>query len=368
MSLTSTADNKADADFDGSLAGSIETWVKTEVVSQDTDSTTIKYTFAFDQGSSYSDNQQFTAWINGSQQYDDTFTNDKGAGSYKFYVVNKQYGRPLYGQAATNHTARARVDGIYNGPTSDTGTQNTDTDVPARAGQVLGAPGSVGWAAATSSTLTFSWSAPASTNIGPAPDNYRVQLATDPGMTNLVVNGYAGNVGSWQATGLPRATTYYFRVLAHNSVGDGAFSGVVGATTSPTVPDQMSAPIVSAATTGGFTAAFSAPNNGGSGITSYTIELSTDNFATVSNTISGISSSPRVITGLSPGTKYKARVKAINGVGASTVSTASAEIQTLGGVKVWNGSAWIEGIVRTWNGSSWVVVVVRKWNGSSWVV
>lgn len=368
MSLTSTADNKVDADFDGNLAGGIEAWVKTEVNSQTATQTVIKYTFAFDQSHSYSDNQRFRAYINGNLEYDDTFLNDKGSGSWKYFTVNKTYNRPSYGSAAINYTARALIEDIFDGPTSDTGTQNTDTNTPAKAGTVLGAPTSVTWTAATSSSLTFTWVDPASSGIGPAPDNMWVQLALDPGFTSLVANGYVGNVNSWTPTGLTRATTYYFRVFAHNSVGNGAWSGAVGGTTSATVPDTMSAPTVNTPTTSGFNVVFAAPNNGGSAITSYEIQVSKDNFSTVAATFTGVTTSPKTLTGLQPGTKYRARVRAINAVGGASWSASSAEIQTLGGVKVWNGTTWIEGIARSWNGTAWVVVVVRKWNGTSWVV
>lgn len=368
MGLTASGHSKASADFDGNLAGNIETWVWTGNDGNTATQTTIRYVFGFKQTSTYNDNQDFDAWINGSNVYSDTFLNNKGSDEWQFYETTKVYGRPVYGQPDIFPDARCRVTGIFDGPTSDTGTQSITTRIPARAGTVLGPPGGPNWIGATSSSLTFSWSAPASSGIGPPADNYLVQLAYDAGMTQLIANGFVGNVGSWTATGLNRATTYYFRVRSNNSVGAGAFSGVVGGTTSPTVPDQMSAPTVSAPTSSGFTAAFGAPNNGGSAITSYDIQTSKDDFASQATLTTGITSSPRVLTGLQPGVKYKARVRANNAVGAGAWSAASAEIQTLGGVKIYNGSGYTESIVRMWTGSTWQVVVVRKWNGSSWVV
>lgn len=38
-----------------------------------------------------------------------------------------------------------------------------------------------------------------------------------------------------------------------------------------------------------------------------------------------------------------------------------------GGIKVWNGSAWVPKPVKVWNGSAWVVKPVKRWNGSSWI-
>lgn len=368
MGLTASSHSKASSDFDGNLAGHIEAWVWTGVNSQTTTQTLIDYVFGFQQTQTYSDSQDFDAWINGSSVYSSTFTNSKGSDEWEFYSTTKTYNRPAYGSATQYQTARCQVDGIYDGPTSDTGTHNITTGVPAKAGVVLGAPTALANTAQSSSSLTFTWTDAASSGIGPATDNITFQLATDPGFTALVVNGDIGNLNSYTPTGLNKATTYYARVRAHNSVGYGAFSSAVGATTQATVPDTMSAPTVGTPATAGFTVTFTAPPNGGSAITSYTIEVSKDNFATIAATFTGVTVSPKVLTGLLPGTKYRARIKAINAVGSSAVSATSAEIQTLGGVKVWNGSAFIEGIVRSWNGSAWVVVVVRKWNGSAWVV
>ncbi len=38
-----------------------------------------------------------------------------------------------------------------------------------------------------------------------------------------------------------------------------------------------------------------------------------------------------------------------------------------GGLKVWNGSAWVTGTMKIWNGSAWVAANLKRWNGSAWV-
>ena len=368
MALSSTSHSASDADIVSSTAGSIRSWVSTDITNAGTHSYDIKYVFGITQTSTYNDNQDFDAWIDGVNVYSGTVLNNKGSGSYKYYEEIVNYPRPVYGQPAENYTARAQVTGIFDGPTANTGTQNTDHDTPARAGTYPPPATGMYVSALTSSTITWNWTPPNMLGIGPAVTSYNMQIFTDPSLVNLVYNANIGNVTSFQATGLAKATSYWARVQPVNSVSGGTWNSLVGATTSATVPDTMAAPTVSAATTSGFTVAFVAPGNGGSAITSYEIQLSTDNFSTVHSTITGVTSTPRVITGLSPGVKYKARVRAVNAIGGASWSASSAEIQTLGGVKVWNGSAWIEGIVRSWNGSAWVVVVVRKWNGSSWIV
>jgi len=41
---------------------------------------------------------------------------------------------------------------------------------------------------------------------------------------------------------------------------------------------------------------------------------------------------------------------------------------TAGGIKVWNGSAWVIKPIKVWNGSAWVIKPIKVWNGSAWVI
>lgn len=41
-------------------------------------------------------------------------------------------------------------------------------------------------------------------------------------------------------------------------------------------------------------------------------------------------------------------------------------VTTTGGMKVWNGSAWVIKPVKVWNGSAWAVKPVKFWDGSTW--
>ncbi len=69
------------------------------------------------------------------------------------------------------------------------------------------------------------WTAPAS---GPAPTGYKLTVATDSGFTSIV-SGYnaldVGNVLFKLVTGLSPSTTYYYKVVAYNAVGDSTASG-----------------------------------------------------------------------------------------------------------------------------------------------
>jgi hypothetical protein len=74
------------------------------------------------------------------------------------------------------------------------------------------------------------------------------------------------------------------------------------------------------------------------------------------------------------GTQYrKTTTSGVVGMDSSTEHNAENAICAYAiysptGMKVWNGSSWVQGTVKVWNGSSWVdAKSVKVWNGSSWV-
>lgn len=85
----------------------------------------------------------------------------------------------------------------------------------------------------------------------------------------------------------------------------------------PTVPAQPAAPSVSSITSSGATISWTAPANGGSAITSYTLDWR--EVGGSSTPITG-ATSPYGLTGLDPATDYEVRVTAINAIGSSTPS------------------------------------------------
>lgn len=36
-------------------------------------------------------------------------------------------------------------------------------------------------------------------------------------------------------------------------------------------------------------------------------------------------------------------------------------------ISVWNGAAWVPGVLKVWNGSEWALAAILRWNGSAWV-
>lgn len=75
-----------------------------------------------------------------------------------------------------------------------------------------------------------SWAAPADDG-GAAVTSYRIQVATDAGFTNLILNTTQTGL-SRSVTGLDPNTTYYVRVQAINSVGGGAYASTSSSTIS----------------------------------------------------------------------------------------------------------------------------------------
>jgi len=173
------------------------------------------------------------------------------------------------------------------------------------------APTASAGTAMTTTSFTANWGAVAGAT------NYRLDVATEntfvslvTGYNNLTVTGTTQSV-----TGLTPGTTYYYRVRASNASGVSINSGAI------TVLLLPAAPLATAATSpsvSNFTANWNASN----GAASYRLDVSTDNFSTYFSTynnftVAGLS---QVITGLTSGTTYHYRVRAVNGTGTSANS------------------------------------------------
>jgi titin len=138
---------------------------------------------------------------------------------------------------------------------------------------------------------------------------------------------YQLNGGSWvaasgtssplQITGLAAGTTYSVALRAVNSVGTGAASAPASATT-PALPG---APTISSVVDGDGTAhvSFAPGSTGGSPIQGYEYQTTS---AGPWTTVPG-SSSPVLITGLTNGTTYSVKIRAINAVGTGPASAAT---------------------------------------------
>jgi predicted phage tail protein len=82
-------------------------------------------------------------------------------------------------------------------------------------------------ATAGNASVSLAWTAPSS-NGGSAITNYRVYRRIGSGTETLYTT--LGNVTSYTDTPLTNGTTYYYRVVAVNSVGPGPYSNQASAT------------------------------------------------------------------------------------------------------------------------------------------
>jgi hypothetical protein len=119
-------------------------------------------------------------------------------------------------------------------------------------------------------------------------------------------------------TGLTNGTTYQIKLRAVNAIGDGEESAAVSATpaTVPSAPTSL----VATAGDGQVSIAFTAGSSGGSAITNY--KYSINNGTSYSAFSPADTSSPVVITGLTNGTTYQIKLRAVNAIGDGAESAA----------------------------------------------
>lgn len=119
---------------------------------------------------------------------------------------------------------------------------------------------------------------------------------------------------------LSNGSSYTFTVRATNSVGNSAESSASNSVTPATTPSTPAAPVATVAGTTTALVVITAPANGGSAITGYTV---TSSPAGGTDANAGSASLSHSITGLITGVSYTFTVVATNAVGSSAASAAS---------------------------------------------
>ncbi len=163
----------------------------------------------------------------------------------------------------------------------------------------------------SSNSFVVNWSAVAGAT------SYSVDVATDAAFTNTIIaNASSGTNLFFNVQGLTPNTNYSYRVRATNN-GGSTLSAVASVLTLPTVPASLPATTVSATS---FVANWSTPAGGAA---SYELDVNT---AQGFNGIAILSSTNTVntnftVTGLTAGTTYFWRVRAVNASGRSENST-----------------------------------------------
>jgi len=174
-------------------------------------------------------------------------------------------------------------------------------------------------ATAGNATATVTWTR-AAANGSPAVTSQEIVISSG-GTVVRTINGLGVAATSRVINNLTNGTTYTFQVRAVNVIGAGPLSIASNPVTprgAPAVPTNLVA--VRGNTTAGLS--WTQPNDGGSPITGFVLQVR--NGATVVRTdnLTGTATT-RTITGLTNGTAYNFRVRAVNALGTSALSAAS---------------------------------------------
>lgn len=170
--------------------------------------------------------------------------------------------------------------------------------------------------------VSLSWTA-ADGNGRPVLD-YAIEYGTSSaGPWTAFTDGVSTSTSS-VVTGLTNGTEYTFRVRAETLAGLSApVSGAAMPLTSPSAPTSLLASPGTGADYEKITLSWSAPSsNGGSAVTSYTVELATNPDFSSATSFTG-ASSPRALTGLTANTAYHLRVRAVTAYGTGPWSSMS---------------------------------------------
>ncbi|XP_015927182.1 fibronectin type-III domain-containing protein 3A [Parasteatoda tepidariorum] len=157
----------------------------------------------------------------------------------------------------------------------------------------------------------ISWTEPA--NNGAIITEYRLECRCNEKDFDMV---YSGPQCNTEVKSLIPATLYHFQVQAVNSAGVGPFSDVISCQTLPSSPGVIStATIKISVAASSISLSWKEPNNHGSPILSYNVEVGDVLYTTEGD------KSEICIEGLVPETQYKVRVQAINSVGPGPFSS-----------------------------------------------
>ena len=162
--------------------------------------------------------------------------------------------------------------------------------------------------------LTASWTAPS--DGGSDITSYKVRHRQTGTSTWTTSSALGSSATSYEITGLTNGTEYEVQVQATNAAGDSEWSDSVKAKPR-TMPSKPAAPTL-ASSDQKLTATWTAPPDGSSPITSYTIRHSvTDAGSWTTSSALGTSTLSYEITGLTNGTEYEVQVQATNNAGDS---------------------------------------------------
>lgn len=234
--------------------------------------------------------------------------------------------------------------GIGNTGTSGFGGPTTHA-VTIQRSTVPGAPGVTTFSSITSTSVVVTFAD--GSNGGAAIDNHQVVYGTGPNLADANLN--IGFTGSGNVTGLTPGTTYYFWGRTHNRNGWGAFSARSQVTTL-NVPDAPSTPVISNVQPTSVDLMWTPNGTGGSPITGFQVGYSASASLPPGTIVSA--TSPKTISGLTPGTTYYFWVRAQNAIGFSEWSGVASN-QTIAGARIKVAGVWKIAIPYVRSGGVW---------------
>jgi hypothetical protein len=236
------------------------------------------------------------------------------------------------------------VTGLLNGSTVTTQVQAINAagagpfsapSNPVTPATVPGAP-TIGIAAAGNTSAIVTWIAPISDG-GSAITGYTI-IAVNAAGTTAATATATGTANAAIILGLTSGQSYQFQVFATNAVGAGALSvpstPVTLAPPAPPVPPVVlatvpSAPLIGLVTRGNASAVvrFTAPANGGSAITGFSVRVvNAANAQVGALRPAAAGATSLTVTGLVNGTAVRFQVQASNAVGTGALSALSAAV------------------------------------------
>jgi hypothetical protein len=157
-----------------------------------------------------------------------------------------------------------------------------------------------------------------------------VQYSLNGGVSWLNYTGAVDLSGNVAITGLTGGQAYVFRARTSNFFGASAWSAASSSVTflAATAPSAISTVTSTpGANAGSIDLSWTAPAANGSAITDYVVEYSSDGGVTWTTFVHTPSTATTItITGLTAGTQYQFRVKAVNSVGSAAASANTAPV------------------------------------------
>jgi hypothetical protein len=249
--------------------------------------------------------------------------NEVFKGCTSLTVVRMQGSPPTIGTAVFGGVNPSRA-GVYY-PAGTDGWTDTFGGLPAWPYGVPGMPTAVAGIRGNGQ-VQLSWTAPVS-NGGSGVTDYTIQYSSNSGSSWQTFTDAASSATSATVTGLTNGTGYLFRVASVNDVGTGLYSANSSAVTPATTPGTPTA-VTGIRGNGQVQLSWTAPvSNGGSGVTDYTIQYSSNSGSSWQTfTDAASSATSATVTGLTNGTGYLFRVASVNDVGAGSFAATSSSI------------------------------------------